>query len=71
MLSERTNKFNFILLQSNNKVSIVCLWPICHRNLHYGKEIENDLNDLYIKRKELLKESGIALSIEELISYYK
>lgn len=51
--------------------NIICLCPICHRKLHYGDKIENELSKLFKKRKELLKESGIVLSYNELISYYK
>lgn len=51
--------------------NIICLCPICHRNLHYGKVIEDDLNKLYKKRKELLKQSGINISFKEMINYYK
>lgn len=51
--------------------NIVCLCPNCHKKLHYGNNIKDDLYKLYSSRKELLKESGIDISFEELLKYYK
>ena len=39
--------------------------------LHYGSDIETALKKLYNDRKELLKKSGIEISFEELLKYYK
>lgn len=51
--------------------NIVSLCPLCHRKLHHGKDIELELKKLFDSRLELLKQSGIDISFEELIMYYK
>ena len=51
--------------------NIVCLCPNCHRKLHYGNQIDEELKILYEKRKELLNKSGIMISFEDLIKYYE
>lgn len=51
--------------------NIVSLCPLCHRKLHNGKDIELELKKLFDSRVELLKQSGIDISFEELIMYYK
>ncbi len=62
------SKFNSSLDVDAN---IICLCPNCHRMLHYGSDIETALKKLYNDRKELLKKSGIEISFEELLKYYK
>lgn len=52
--------------------NIVCICPTCHRNLHYGSRISRHhmLEILYRKRKTILEELGINLTIKELESFY-
>lgn len=51
--------------------NIVCLCPNCHRNLHYGKDIDEILKKLYDSREQELEESGIHISYEELLILYE
>lgn len=51
--------------------NIVCLCPLCHRKLHYGKDIREELKKLFDTRKELLEKSGIVISFEKLLSFYE
>ncbi len=51
--------------------NIVSLCPVCHRKLHYGKDIEIELNQLFYYRNNLLKQSGIEISFDELKKLYK
>ncbi len=51
--------------------NIVCLCPNCHRKLHYGENINNDLRKLFSDRVTHLKQAGIDISFEELIELYK
>ena len=49
--------------------NVVCLCPVCHRQLHYG--IDNDKKELmlyvYNERSERLAKSGIRLSQDEFL----
>lgn len=38
--------------------------------LHYGASYKEVLHELYVQRKELLKQIGIVVSFEQLVSYY-
>lgn len=51
--------------------NIVSLCPICHRKLHYGKDIKLELKKLFDSRVELLKQSGIDITFDVLNKYYK
>lgn len=51
--------------------NIVCLCPNCHRKLHYGADITQELQKLYDNRIEYLKQSGIDISFVELIELYR
>ena len=44
--------------------NVICLCPICHRLLHYGKDLEKKqiINQLYETRKDRLEVSGIKIS---------
>ena len=61
--------------QANFEVSldvyanIVCLCPICHRLMHYGRKEDRSriLGKLYIDRADRLAQSGISLSKDEFI----
>lgn len=56
----------------DTKANIVPLCPNCHRMLHHGRfeDIEAILKALYNKRIDALKQSGLDISFEDLISYY-
>ena len=51
--------------------NLVCLCPVCHRKLHYGLDIHDELLKLYLSKKEELEKVGIILTLDELESYYK
>ena len=51
--------------------NIVCLCPTCHRKLHYGNSIKDDLKRLYDLRIKRLKQSGIDISFGELLKLYQ
>jgi len=51
--------------------NIVCLCPNCHRKLHYGENISDDLRMIYLARIDRLIESGIYISFDELLELYK
>lgn len=51
--------------------NIICLCPLCHRKLHFGVQIEDDLKKLFDSRKKLLEQSGIKISFEKLLDYYR
>ncbi len=53
------------------EANIVSLCSNCHNQIHYGKGAEKLLEKLYNKRKDALKKSGIEISLEKLLSYYK
>ncbi|MFC4559384.1 hypothetical protein ACFO3D_14395 [Virgibacillus kekensis] len=50
--------------------NIVSLCSHCHNLLHYGKDFEVVLKKLYDDRKDLLKEAGIVITFEQLLSCY-
>lgn len=50
--------------------NIVSLCPNCHRKLHHGASIDNDLLKLFNQRKEKLEKSGIKISFDDLKKYY-
>ena len=63
------DKFTYKL---DTEANIIPLCPTCHRMLHFGRQedIEPVLKKLYIQRIEALRRSNIAISFEELLSYY-
>ena len=50
--------------------NIVSLCSNCHNMLHYGASYKEVLYELYVQRRELLKQIGIVVSFEQLVSYY-
>lgn len=50
--------------------NIVCLCPNCHRKLHFGKDIDDELKMLYGKRRHSLIESGLKITFNDLKKYY-
>ncbi len=57
----------------DTKANLVPLCPLCHRRIHYGtpEDISTMLERLYKEHSELLVQSGIPVSLEELVQYYK
>lgn len=53
------------------EANIVCLCPNCHRLLHYGVNVQNQLEELYTKRKQLLERSKILIDFEDLLRLYE
>lgn len=51
--------------------NIISLCSTCHNKLHYGVNIEEMLKEIYDKRAVLLRNKGINITFEELLSYYK
>jgi 5-methylcytosine-specific restriction protein A len=51
--------------------NIISICPNCHRKLHYGDDVIDDLKKLYNSRIEFLNKSGIFISFEELLIVYK
>ncbi len=50
--------------------NIISLCSNCHNFLHYGKEPQELLTKLYEMRKNELKEAGIEITLDKLISIY-
>lgn len=50
----------------------ISLCPHCHRLVHLGEDVERKpaLHNLYIKRKEALKQKGLDITEKELKDYY-
>lgn len=70
-----TEPYHLILLSAyrdfsgidlDREQNIVSLCSNCHNMLHYGASY----NELYVQRKELLKQIGIVVSCGQLVSYY-
>lgn len=53
------------------KANIACLCSNCHRKIHYGADAPDLIKKLYNLHKEMLKASGINISIDELLDIYK
>ena len=62
------NKFEYSLQVQAN---VVCLCPQCHRELHYGKNRVTLLKRLYDDRIEALRECGLNISFDQLLSFYE
>ena len=50
--------------------NVVSLCSNCHNEIHYGKYADRLIKILYNQRKELLKNVGIDILLEELINMY-
>lgn len=53
------------------EANVVSLCPACHRKLHYGVSSEQEIEKLYIERRERLKKCGILVSLEQLLLMYR
>jgi 5-methylcytosine-specific restriction protein A len=51
--------------------NIVSLCSTCHNQIHYGKDSAPIIKKLFAERKELLKQAGIILFEQELLSMYE
>lgn len=53
--------------------NLVPLCPLCHKLIHYGRTEDKRpiLTRLYNERKEALSESGLEITLEELIRFYE
>lgn len=61
------------LYKLDTRANLVPLCPVCHKLIHYGRreDVNPILTRLYEERKELLKESGLEISLEELLRFYE
>lgn len=57
----------------DTSANLVPLCPLCHKLIHYGRIEEKQpiLTRLYHERKEALHESGLEITLEELIKLYE
>ncbi|WP_299515697.1 HNH endonuclease [uncultured Rummeliibacillus sp.] len=55
------------------EANIISLCPLCHKKIHHAtkEEIEPIIRELYLKRKERLKNCNINLEFGELMKMYK
>lgn len=54
----------------DNEANIISLCSNCHNEIHYGKNADKLIEELYYQRKNLLLQAGIEISLEELIKMY-
>jgi len=52
------------------EANIVALCSNCHNEVHYGKDTRKLVEDLYIKRLNELKQTGIDISLDKLLEIY-
>ena len=52
------------------EANIISLCPNCHRKLHYGIDIKDELEKIYKDRIQILRKSGLDVSLEELFIIY-
>lgn len=55
----------------DNVANIVSLCSNCHNQIHYGRDKKEIIKKLYEKRKDKLKDAGIAIEIEKLLECYE
>lgn len=53
------------------EANVVSLCPVCHSLLHYGKEPEQLIKQLYEKRKRRLEKCMLKINYEELLLLYR
>ena len=53
--------------------NIVCICPVCHRQVHFGSKTEKEaiLKVLYDYQIGSLRKAGLELTYKELLSYYE
>jgi len=52
------------------EANIVSLCSNCHNHIHYGQDADSLIKKLYYERKNLLKEAGINITLDELLTMY-
>ena len=67
---EYSGDSRFACVSLDVPANIVSLCSNCHNQLHYGKDIEKQLRNLYDARMERLEKAGIVITFEELLSLY-
>lgn len=55
----------------DNLANIVSLCSECHNQIHYGKDTEKLVAELYRKREKELKQAGISITLEKLLEIYR
>lgn len=67
---EYQHKFKYKL---DTKANLVPVCPLCHKQLHYGQieDIAPILTQFYNLRNDLLQRSGLKVSLDALIEFYK
>lgn len=67
---EWQSEFEFKL---DTRANLVPLCPLCHKLIHYGRMEDKKpiLTRLYNERREALKESGLDITLDELIRFYE
>lgn len=68
ILSLFATQMNLMCLPAPRRISFLYL---CHNQLHYGKDKETILRQLYTMRQQLLADAGIFITFDELLSMYK
>ena len=61
---------DFPEIDLDREQNVISLCSNCHNWLHYGDDIDKILKPLFEKRKGLLEAIGIAITYEQLKSYY-
>lgn len=67
---EYQHKFKYKL---DTKANLVPVCPLCHKLLHYGQidDVAPILTRFYDHRKDLLQQSGLTVSLDTLVEFYK
>ena len=55
------------------KANLIPVCPLCHKRLHYGRieDITPVLTQFYNLRHDILQQSGLSISLEDLVEFYK
>ena len=67
---EQQENFKYKL---DTKANLIPMCPLCHKHIHYGRiqDVEPIIKKLYQEREDVLKQSGLEITFEELINFYK
>lgn len=61
---------DFPEIDLDREQNVISLCSNCHNWLHYGDDVDKILKPLFEKRKSLLEAIGVAITYEQLKSYY-
>ena len=50
--------------------NIVSLCSNCHNEIHYGRDADTLIRNLYSERKAVLEKAGIVISMSDLLALY-